>query len=160
MPQPPQVVPQFELRAQDAEHIKLLVIFHYVASALMALGACFPLIYLVMGIAFVNGSIPMPPPSSGAGGPPPDMSWFGWMFIGMGALGSLIGWIAAVLVFLAGKKLSERRSWTFVFVIACFQCIGFPLGTALGIFTIIVIQRPSVRALFVGGNGGLDHWKA
>jgi hypothetical protein len=135
------------------------VIFHYVAAGLAALGGCFPLIYLVMGIAFVNGSIPMPPPSPG-GPTPPDISSFGWIFIGIGALGSLLGWAFAVLTFIAGKRLSERRSWTFVFVMACIQCIAVPLGTALGIFTIIVMQRPSVKALFLGGNGGPNHWKA
>lgn len=148
MPQPPEMVPQYSQQAQDAENIKLLVVFHYVMAGLTALGGCFPLIYLVMGIAFVSGSIPMPPPSSGAGTTAPDMEFMGWMFIGFGALFSILIWAFAVLTLIAGKRLSERRSWNFVFVMACLQCLSVPLGTALGVFTIIVMQRPSVKALF------------
>ncbi|MFC7337266.1 hypothetical protein ACFQY0_08770 [Haloferula chungangensis] len=150
LPQPPALVPQYSQQAQDAEHIKLLVIFHYVMAGLTALGGCFPLIYLAMGMFFVSGSILMPPPSAGSGPTPPDMAFIGWMFIGFGALFSLLIWTCAVLFFMAGKRLSERRSWTFVFVVACILCLAAPLGTALGIFTIIVLQRPSVRALFGG----------
>lgn len=39
---------------------------------------------------------------------------------------------------------------TFVFVMACVQCANVPFGTALGVFTILVLQRPSVKALFEG----------
>ena len=38
---------------RDAEHLRLLSIFHYVVAGLMALWACFPLIHLFMGVALV-----------------------------------------------------------------------------------------------------------
>jgi hypothetical protein len=31
---------------------------------------------------------------------------------------------------------------------ACVACLSVPLGTVLGVFTIIVLMRPSVKALF------------
>ena len=36
----------------------------------------------------------------------------------------------------------------FCFVIACLACMQMPLGTILGVFTIIVLARPSVKEMF------------
>jgi hypothetical protein len=39
--------------------------------------------------------------------------------------------------------------WFFIaFVVACIECIFVPFGTILGIFTIIVLSRESVKTLF------------
>jgi hypothetical protein len=38
-------------------------------------------------------------------------------------------------------------------VVAGIECIFMPFGTVLGVFTIIVLMRPSVRNLF-GVEGG------
>ena len=148
-PQPPPMVPQIDQQVQDAEQIKLLVIFHYILAGLTALMSCFPIIHLVMGLAMVSGKIPMGTPPTGSG-PPPDMTWTGWIFVAVGALAIIAGWTVAVLTFFAGKSLSARRSWTFVFVMACVQCLWVPVGTVLGVFTIIVLNRPSVKGLFEG----------
>ena len=39
----------------DAEHLRLLSIFHYIAGGVTALFALFPAIHLFMGIAMVTG---------------------------------------------------------------------------------------------------------
>ncbi|MCW1885872.1 hypothetical protein OKA04_14125 [Luteolibacter flavescens] len=126
---------------QDAEHLKLLVIFHYVVGGMTALFGSFPIIHVVMGFMMVDGRAFGPPGS----GPPPE---FGWFFIVVGCCFILLAWTLAILMIYSGRCLSARRKRTFCFVIGCISCAGFPLGTALGIFTIIVLQRPSVRALF------------
>jgi hypothetical protein len=51
--------------------------------------------------------------------------------------------------------LSERRNPTFIMVIAAIQCLNMPLGTALGVFTIVVLQRASVKRLFEHPSDGL-----
>lgn len=138
---------------QDAEHLKLLVIFHYIMAGLAVLGGCFASIYVLVGAVFVAA-----PSSSAAGGSgmsPADaevlrmMGWI-WGIIGGVAVGIAVA--LAVCLFLCGRYLSERSHPTFVFVMACIQCAFMPFGTALGVFTIIVLQRPSVKALF--GQGG------
>lgn len=147
MSQPPPMVPQHDQGLRDAEHIRLLVVFHYVVAGLMGLTACIPILHLVMGTMLVNGAIPMGTPPSGSG-PAPDPAMLGWIFVAVASVIILAGWTLAVLVFFAGRKLSERRNWTFVFVVACVQCLWMPIGTTLGVFTIIVLQRPSVKGLF------------
>jgi hypothetical protein len=135
----------------DAEHLKLLAVFHYVLAGLAVLFGSLPIIHVLFGIMMVNSKIPMPPPPSGATGAPVMTGFpaaFGWMFIVMGSAFIFISWVYAGLMFYSGRCLSARRKWTFSFVMACISCIQVPLGTALGVFTILVLQRPSVKALF------------
>ena len=59
----------------------------------------------------------------------------------------------AIFLAVAGRRLTQRTSYTFCLVMAGCECLLMPLGTALGIFTIIVLMRPSVKELFnVGTN--------
>ncbi len=142
--QDPGLPPHYQAM-QDAEHLKLLGIFHYVMAGLQVVFGCVFIIYIVMGSVLVSGAL-----SSGSGsgpghGPPPE---FGWLFILVGGCAMLLIWAMAVAHFLTARWMAERRNWTFCFVVACISCISFPMGTALGVFTIIVLQRPSVKALF------------
>lgn len=128
---------------QDGEHLRLLSIFHYVTGGLMALLACVPIIHVVLGAIFMLS------PSTFAGrngqGPP---TWFGLVFMVLGGVFVLIGWALAALVLYAGRCLSRRKRHTFCLVVAGMSCLFFPVGTALGVFTILVLMRPSVKELF------------
>ena len=55
---------------------------------------------------------------------------------------------SGVLNVLSGLFLRARKHWTFSIVVAAIDCLHFPLGTVLGVFTIIVLIRPSVRELY------------
>ena len=66
----------------------------------------------------------------------------------MGAVFFLTGWTLAVAMAIAGRKLAVRRSYTYCLVVAGIECLFMPFGTVLGVFTIIVLIRPSVKALF------------
>jgi hypothetical protein len=48
---------------------------------------------------------------------------------------------------MTGRSLALRKRYSFVFVMACVECLFIPFGTVLGVFTIIVLSRESVRAL-------------
>jgi hypothetical protein len=128
---------------QDQEHLRLLSIFHYIAAGL----ACFlpfaSLIYIGMGVAIVSGKFPTTTPH-GAGAP----EFGGWVFICFGAFIFVLGVLAALLNFLAGRALARRERRTLVQVVAGLNCLHMPLGTLLGVFTFVVLARPSVQALF------------
>ena len=125
----------------DAEHLKLLSIFHYIASALSALFACIPFIHLAIGIGIVafggNMSSHDKPPA-----------FLGWFFIALASVLIVVGWTHAILIFLAGRFLAARKHHTYCLVVGCVECLFLPLGTILGVFTIIVLSRPTVKALF------------
>ncbi len=132
-----------------SHHLRLLSIFHYVLAGLGALFSLVPALYIVMGVAMVsgvfdgNGTKPSPPV------PPPAV--FGWVFVAIGAIVMLMGLVYVVLVALAGRFLARARHWTFCIVVAALSCAFFPFGTALGVFTIIVLSKPDVKAVFEAG---------
>ncbi|MFN2508492.1 MAG: hypothetical protein ABR589_06935 [Chthoniobacterales bacterium] len=127
----------------DEQHLRLLSVFHYVVGGLTALLACFPLIHLALGLAMIYAPQSI---SSKPGDEPPAL--IGWMFTCMGGGMFLAGISLAVCVIVAGRFIARRRRYWFIFVLACLQCSIFPFGTALGVFTIIVLSRQSVKALF------------
>jgi hypothetical protein len=53
-----------------------------------------------------------------------------------------------ILTIVSGRLISLRRRRTFSLVVAGINCASFPFGTVLGVFTFIVLARPSVRALY------------
>ena len=127
---------------QDAQHLKLLVIFHYVVAGISALVGCFPVIHLAIGISMLSGRLPSH--SSDPGGE----KFMGWMFTGMAGSMIVVMWSFAILVLCAAHFLRQRRRRTFCLVVAGLECMMMPYGTILGVFTIIVLLRPSVCRLF------------
>jgi len=65
---------------------------------------------------------------------------------------SFCGWALSVLMIVAGRKLRRRAAHTFCIVIAAIECIFMPFGTVLGIFTLIVLTKESVKKLFEEKN--------
>jgi hypothetical protein len=129
----------------SAGHIQALSICHYVLGAMTCLCALFPVIYVVLGILMLAGNFPPPNRQSM---PPGGTEFIGWMFVAMGSVGLVIGQAFGLLTIIAGRKLARRKSWVFCVVVAAICCAGFPLGTALGVFTLIVINRTDVKASF------------
>ena len=138
---------------KDLEHIRLLSIFHYVVGGFIALFACFPFIHLFMGIFFL-ASAPEMRQAQRPGEPDFPFEVFGAMFVIIPAMIILCGWALAAVTIIAGRKLSKQRSYTFCIVVAGILCMIMPFGTILGVFTIVVLMRDSVKALFNGQNPG------
>lgn len=132
-------------RTQDEEHLNLLSIFHYVLAGIAGLFACFPLIHFTMGLVMIFFGAAGAEEGSG-----PDVfpAIIGVFFVVFAGTFILLGWSLAVCVLLAGLNLSRRRHYMFCLVMAGISCAFMPLGTVLGVFTIVVLMRPSVKALF------------
>jgi hypothetical protein len=126
--------------SQDDEHLKLLAIFHYVVGALSFLGTLGGVLYMFAGFFFFQQ---LRTPSASA--PPVEM---GWIFTIVGGVIALICTAIGVCLIIAGRSLTARRNRTFCMVVAGINCLNVPLGTLLGVFTFIVLLRPSVAAQF------------
>lgn len=87
---------------------------------------------------FISGGDP-------AGAPPPLM---GWIFVAVGSLFFLAGWAMVAALIFAGKYLRRRTQHTFCLVVAGISCMFMPFGTALGVFSLVVLTRPHVKAWF------------
>jgi hypothetical protein len=67
----------------------------------------------------------------------------------LGASFFLASLAMAICILMAGRSLARQRRYLFAFVIACLECFFIPpFGTILGVFTIVVLSRESVKALF------------
>jgi hypothetical protein len=123
----------------DEQHLRLLEVFHYVVGGIYAFFSVFPLIYLGFGVAIVAGAFE---------GKDPPPALLGWMFIAAASCIVLCGWAFAACLIAAGRMLAKRRRRTFCLVVAALSCLMQPFGTVLGVFSIVVLMRESVRALF------------
>lgn len=135
---------------KDLDNLKTLSIFYYVVAALTALFACFPIIHLFIGISFLTGTFPESPNQPNQ--PDFPVKLFGLMFTIIPLIFILGGWTLAICTFIAGRKLAKHQSYTFCIVVAGILCTFMPFGTVLGVFTIIVLMRDSVKELFNGRN--------
>src|SRR5262245_23818778 len=124
----------------DAQNLRYLTIGHYICAAIAALFACFPLIHFSIGLIFL---LKPPAPQEGEQFP---AQLIGLMFALIGGAAVLCGWAFAALIFVAGRLLASRRRHMFCIVVAALCCAFFPLGTALGVFNILVLLLPSVQA--------------
>jgi len=138
---------------EDRDHLRILSICHYVLAAFTALAGCFPVIYLVIGIVMVTEDFGPPqngnPNVNGDPNPPPfGPEVFGWLMIVGAAAFMLFYWALTVGLILAGSFLTQRKRRTFCLVVAGASCLFGMLGIVLGVFTFIVLLRPSVRDAF------------
>ena len=131
-------------RKTDADHLRLLSIFHYVGAGLAVLGMGFLACHYLMFHSFVNN----PDMWKGQKGaiPPPKAFFaiFKWFYIFFGT------WLVSscILNLLSGRFIGLRKFRTFSLIVAAINCIHIPLGTVLGVFTIVVLLRPSVREVY------------
>lgn len=132
--------------ARDDEHLRLLSAFHYVLGGLLALASFLPGIHLAYGILMVTGRLGAGRGAHGAA--ELGSAMLGWFFIGLAAIVILCGLALAASLLLAGAWLVRRRHYLFCLGVAGAACALAPFGTALGVFTILVLARDSVRAEF------------
>jgi hypothetical protein len=135
---------------QNAEHLKLLSIFHYVVGGLTALFSLFGLFHLIFGLVMIM----VPEKLEPTGQPPP--AFIGWMFAIMGGVFISVGWIFAAFIVTAGRFLARHKHYLFCLVIAGIECILMPFGTVLGVFTIIVLMQDSTNQIFSANQAPED----
>jgi len=129
----------------DAEHLNLLSIFHYVLAGLTIFAGCFPLTYVVLGVVMLVAPSVFEQPNAHSDEP---LQMVGAFFMGIGGCIILVAWALAGIEFLAGRYLAAQRNYRFCTVVAAINCIWLPIGTVLGILTLFVLLRPSVKARF------------
>jgi hypothetical protein len=137
---------------QDGEHLRLLSIFHYIVAALAALFSFFPLLYTTVGAIFIcvarHAAAAGPKPGEEA---PPE--FIGWILAVVGSFLFVLGIAIAICILIAGRSLAKHTHYWFAFAMACIECLFIPFGTILGVFTIIVLSRESVKELFAAPMG-------
>ena len=127
---------------QDLEHLKILSILFYVLSGLTLFPVLFGLLYAVIGIFFGVFLFSVQGPNE------PPAALFSGIFVVFGLAFVTIFGTLGILILKAGRNLSKQQGYTYCFVIACLICLWIPFGTILGVFTIVILARESVKAVF------------
>jgi hypothetical protein len=79
----------------------------------------------------------------------PSPALFGALFAMMAGAFITVGWTLALCTFIAGRCLAQRRNHMYCLIVAgVMAALCTPFGTILGVFTIIVLMRPSVKEAF------------
>lgn len=134
---------QDRLKKNDASQLKLLMVFHYVLAGLSVVGLGF----LYLHFKFMDLMMNNPEMWEESNQTPPPEQFFAlfqYMYFGMAVM---------IIVFAIGNVLSARfiqtrRHRVFSLIIAGLDCLMFPFGTALGVFTFIVLLRDSVTETY------------
>lgn len=120
-------------------HLSTLSVLHYVYGVLICLGGLALLSLVFFGTALNSGWL-----QEEMGEAPPFF---------MGSFLYILGWALFILVELQGimnlisaRMIAKRKGRTFSQVIAALNCLSFPFGIALGIFTFVVLGDTNVRA--------------
>jgi hypothetical protein len=87
---------------------------------------------------------------NGANGPPIEffehfMQVFVWFYFFMGAMFVAVSTVNII----SGIFLRQRKHRMFSIVVAGVNCLQIPFGTALGVFTMMVLLRDTVRQSYV-----------
>jgi len=127
---------------RDLGHLRLLAVFHFVMATLGALG----LLFLIGHYALMNMVMEAAPPTASNGPSPAEvLAMLRWMYWVLGAVGLLF----AAGNLLSGLYLRRQVNRGFSLVMAGINCLQMPLGTILGVFTLIVLLRDSVRRRYL-----------
>ncbi len=118
-------------------HISTLSILHYVYGAFICLSGTVALIFIFAGSLMSSDLV------AGSGNEPPP-EWLGSLLQGFG-IGVFLIELFGVLNILSGLWIAKRRNRIDSMVVAAFNCLSFPFGMALGIFTFVVLADDNVK---------------
>jgi uncharacterized membrane protein len=125
--------------SRDHRQLNLLSIFHNLVAALWAVVALFPVAYLGTGLEIIEGRFR---------GVPELTDTFGWSVILWSTASVVLSVTMAVMTFIAGWRLAQRRARSFCLWVAAINCFFIPFGTVLGVLTLVVLSRPEVQEAF------------
>jgi hypothetical protein len=143
-------LPRGRLRGPDYEkertYLKLLSIFWFILLGLQ----CLALAIIPMEAAFFTSMFTSGAMGSGPNAPPPEI---GYIFAAIMGFAFLLALTEAIFTALTAFSLRKRKRYMLCLVYSFVICVlHVPLGTVLGVFTIIVLQRPLVKELFRHGD--------
>jgi hypothetical protein len=130
-------------RAIDDEHLKILSLFYYILGGINAFFAFIPCIHMSIGLMLILMSSSM---HNKPGEPPAAVIGVMLLFIGVFIFLLLAG--MAALKIAAGRCIAKRKNKALIYITAALSCLSIPFGLVLGIFTFVVLSRPTVMEQF------------
>ncbi len=131
----------------DNEHLKLLSIFHYISGGItlafaLFMGAYFFLIFYIFSFANLQKDLN---PEFHNNLPEAFFTIMLTIFMIIVILGLLFG-IGQIV---SGRLMKLRQVRWFSFAVGIINLLNFPYGTILGILTIMVLERDTVKQQYL-----------
>ena len=128
------------MNSPEKDTLHTLAIFHYIMAGLIALAACVPIIHLTVGLSIIAGGVAENEPGLGVAGA---------FFAIIAIFPILIGWGLAFFIFKSAQKLDNQTNHQTCLIASGILCIFMPLGTVLGVITLVKLQEEPVKKLFI-----------
>jgi hypothetical protein len=113
-------------------HKRILAILYIISGSLQILGMLFV-------TAFISTFIPLIMDEAG-----PDAQWvFVWLVPFIRIIAIVVILFFSIPSIIGGVALLNNKSWslTLLLILGCFKLFSFPIGTAIGIYTIYVYSE-------------------
>lgn len=126
--------------ARDLGDLKVLSVLFWIDVGLQVLGVGFLAMLVFFGMAEEA--------AKNAAGQSATDAANGQMLIAVfGVMAALAG-LVLLLKILCAYGITKRRFRTLCIVVSAINCLAFPIGTIIGVYSLMVLSRPSVGALF------------
>lgn len=126
---------------KNLENLRTIGIFYYVVAAFAAMIALIPMIHLTIGSVLLIVSLVNPKEMF-------PLTFVGGVFVLVASFLILLGATFGTCLFFTGRFLRQTRHYYFCLVMGGVACVFFPWGTVLGVFTLVLLSKEEVRALF------------
>jgi hypothetical protein len=122
---------------RDEEHLRLLGLYHLVVAGINAVVLLvFFIVPLLLGPGFLSGmNVPVPPGGKAA--------LQEHLIKGMLVMG-----LVTLILALNGWSIQKRQHYISCLILSCIECLSVPVGMILGVSSILVLRRESVREMF------------
>ncbi|MBV9877424.1 MAG: hypothetical protein JO025_22035 [Verrucomicrobia bacterium] len=125
----------------DVQQLNLLKLFHYIWGAFCCVWGLIGVAYVWIGESVLKHVERIPAKEN-------IPLIFGQLFVTFSVIGLVLLESSGVLSLIAAGKFGSRKGYRTCFVVSIVNCILMPVGTALGVFTLAVLNRTSIKALF------------
>jgi hypothetical protein len=140
---------------QDERNLNLLSLFHYILGGLIIAFSCYFLVCLAPPLFRLHGEFDAQAVTSSDGRTTQfddELESLSRLMVLLPVAVILIHWLLAACLIVTGRKLKRRASPTFCLVVAAVECAMTGPGTVLGVFTIVILMKDSVRQLFAANT--------
>jgi hypothetical protein len=127
----------------DDEHLKLLSLFNYISGGLTLLFAFFVGAYFIIIFSVISSADFQQELNPAMNGQMPDAVFKVMLFVMI--IFFVLGILFGVAQIISGRLIKLRKARWFSFAAAIVNLLLFPYGTILGIFTMVVLERNSVK---------------
>ncbi len=131
----------------NGEQLNLLSIFNFVMGGLSILLAFVMFVYTAL-FGYISNKLPY------HGGEEAEVVFT--IFTSVFGILAIIFLTVGILLIVSGFKLRKRVNRMFSLVVGVLTLPSFPFGTALGVFSIIVLSRPGVKEIYQKTKEALD----